>query len=846
MRLKILIVALLAVLFLAGAASASTTQIFYPKITGVTINSTANGSLNGYATGPGTTSSWDGSSMFRTSLQTAATTETGKFSSARLGVISFGTSALPDNAYITSTTLYVSSRNNLTGLGSGWTVAVVNVVGNKLTNATNGSVDSGDYIKRGTVEESNRIAPANLYGLNISFALNDAGITNVSKTSDSVFMFVLSDILDNSFSGSWVANDWEGPSFYEYYDATGKKPHLDVTYILPPTAAFTPTTQQSGTAPYTASFTDTSTGDAPTSWKWEYSTDGSTWTQFSTDQNPSYEFPAGLYDVRLTATNAAGSTTSTLLNAVWSSATPACPINLATMYNVTGDGSDEFQKLNDAFVYAGNQSSCVINFPSSKTIISGTALVTGDNIEINGNSSTIRIKDGYSTVTGGFLTFGDYNYVHNLKFDGNWKGVNQSMTGVIDDISIGDWNIIENNEFYNLTEYGVWSYRTSNWILRNNTIHDCINYCVATGAGSTTVVSENITVYNNIIRNASGVGIKIRATGNSTISYNTVTIPDGASFSGVGIALYSNDASNNGVTIDHNNITGDFTNVTGAGTTTGILADPPANPNSIISNNDINSSYFGMNIQTNGVTIQNNVVNNSRYAGIRIISNNNQITQNLLKNSRLLVGTVGYYPSNNVFKSNILIRTGTPNDGAYLSYGGGESNVFDFNTVAVTNIGYNILLGTFRNTSVTNSTITASTCISNNGTATIEYNNTCNGAMDPVIVKFTAIQSIPSVGKKQVVFTDTSTGPTVLSRIWTATEIGNSTPVTIGTTSPLTVVFGAGNYSIVLNASAAIEANSTADNVYWVNVSGSSVPVNWWPDIHWWWWRLSQPLVSAG
>ncbi len=71
----------------------------------------------------------------------------------------------------------------------------------------------------------------------------------------------------------------------------------------PPVADFT-------AAPLTGiardvNFTDTSTND-PYMWRWEYN-NGSGWVQFSTEQNPTHYFTPGAYDIRLIATNDAGS-----------------------------------------------------------------------------------------------------------------------------------------------------------------------------------------------------------------------------------------------------------------------------------------------------------------------------------------------------------------------------------------------------------------------------------------------------------------------------------------------------------------------------------------------------------
>ena len=66
-------------------------------------------------------------------------------------------------------------------------------------------------------------------------------------------------------------------------------------------------TPKSGTAPLKVVFTDQST-NTPTSWKWAYRNATIGWTQFATTNNPSYTFSsAGTYDIKLNATNAAGS-----------------------------------------------------------------------------------------------------------------------------------------------------------------------------------------------------------------------------------------------------------------------------------------------------------------------------------------------------------------------------------------------------------------------------------------------------------------------------------------------------------------------------------------------------------
>lgn len=70
-------------------------------------------------------------------------------------------------------------------------------------------------------------------------------------------------------------------------------------------------TPLSGEAPLSVSFTDTST-NSPTSWLWERRIGAEAWEEFSTDQHPTgIEFDTGIWDVKLTATNASGSDTET-------------------------------------------------------------------------------------------------------------------------------------------------------------------------------------------------------------------------------------------------------------------------------------------------------------------------------------------------------------------------------------------------------------------------------------------------------------------------------------------------------------------------------------------------------
>ena len=105
---------------------------------------------------------------------------------------------------------------------------------------------------------------------------------------------------------------------------------------IAPFAAFMNATPRSGTAPLTVMFTDQST-NSPTSWKWEYRTGGGSWTEFGSGlRNPSNGFAAGTYDIRLTATNTAGSNTVITTGFVTVSPAPAAAIAAFTADKQSG------------------------------------------------------------------------------------------------------------------------------------------------------------------------------------------------------------------------------------------------------------------------------------------------------------------------------------------------------------------------------------------------------------------------------------------------------------------------------------------------------------------------------
>ena len=174
--------------------------------------------------------------------------------------------------------------------------------------------------------------------------------------------------------------------------------------IFAPVAALTGT-PLSGAAPLMVSFTDGSIY-GPTSWNWEYKETSGNWTTFSTAKNPSHSFSSGTYDIRLTATNAIGSNTTTMPGYV-----TAIPLPVTSF---TADQTSGVLTLPVQFTdtSAGNPTSWVWEFNETtagswtqfSTAQNATHIFTTGNYDIrltatNAVGSDTMTKFGYITVT---------------------------------------------------------------------------------------------------------------------------------------------------------------------------------------------------------------------------------------------------------------------------------------------------------------------------------------------------------------------------------------------------------------------------------------------------------------
>jgi len=110
-------------------------------------------------------------------------------------------------------------------------------------------------------------------------------------------------------------------------NAAGSDAEIKTSYITvspAPVAGFT-ADPQSGIAPLPVTFTDASTGPI-TSRSWEFRNATTGWTQYATSPDPSYNFPAGTYDIRLTVTGPGGSSTRTETGYITVTTAPVAPV----------------------------------------------------------------------------------------------------------------------------------------------------------------------------------------------------------------------------------------------------------------------------------------------------------------------------------------------------------------------------------------------------------------------------------------------------------------------------------------------------------------------------------------
>jgi PKD repeat protein len=240
-----------------------------------------------------------GSTIWGGGTATTTTPNTG-YDYLNRGIISWDTSGIPDTATISgaTVTLYYLSKDN--------TLATVNgsLIDASPTSYTDFVV--GDYSKTTFTRQAIDIPYTSLpstANTSVVFTLNSAGIASINKTGYTAFIVTHSYDTDN-ISFTWASNKVSSIGYRSNaYNSGNFGMKLDVTYATgsAPVSSFT-ADNETPCSSDTVQFNDTST-NTPTTWDWRW---WSNETTSSALQNPTYQFPPGLYNVRLYVSNAAG------------------------------------------------------------------------------------------------------------------------------------------------------------------------------------------------------------------------------------------------------------------------------------------------------------------------------------------------------------------------------------------------------------------------------------------------------------------------------------------------------------------------------------------------------------
>lgn len=413
---------------------------------------------------------------------------------------------------------------------------------------------------------------------------------------------------------------------------------------------------------------------------------------------------------------------------------PTCPVNLATMFDVTGDGTDESAELNAAFDYTRSVGTCKVTFPADAIIRINSTVNMSEYLELDGQNATLKVSDNHGDGSGIYMVKTATNdWWHDLNYNGNYPAVGGSIDY---GVGIADGVLIEDSTFRNMTEYGLQGFHTDNWVFRNNLIENSTQYGISTGGS--TGWSDNVTVTGNTIKWCKEVGVKVRGTRDSTISYNKITLTT----SGTGLRFYTNDAPVEDTVIESNIITSD----PASGTTYGLMASPGDYCiGCVMRNNSVDGAYYGVYAgqanDNSSVLIEDNTFTNTRRASVLLYGDNTRFYDNIFDRGIYIGGGSGYAPTNNTFHGN-TIQSGIkysnalygPGDGIFFWSANATNNTIDSNTISVDRYGINIdnRTGIAYNTTVTNNKVSASwQCIVDNGVNTQKSGNTCNGEVFP-------------------------------------------------------------------------------------------------------------------
>jgi PKD repeat protein len=227
---------------------------------------------------------------------TVASTTTNIYTENWRCAIRFDTSSLGSTAIITSVKLSVRRSTNWNQLAPpNPSIQFIDF------SPASSSVFAGtDYSKTTYAPTTDSIGIIAYDGMTwANFTLNVAGLAAINKTGFTTMLGDSSNSISNT-SPTWASGGFSG--FRIQSSAGTYKPFLTIEYTLPASVASFTADNETPCSTDTVTFTDTST-NTPTVWDWRW---WSNETTSSTLQNPTYQFPPGLYNVRLYASNADG------------------------------------------------------------------------------------------------------------------------------------------------------------------------------------------------------------------------------------------------------------------------------------------------------------------------------------------------------------------------------------------------------------------------------------------------------------------------------------------------------------------------------------------------------------
>jgi hypothetical protein len=232
----------------------------------------------------------------------AASTTANKWYYLFRSFVFIDTSALPDDALITSATFSIEGWTKLDGLVATPTLGLYG------TNSTNTAVAAADYQTANTTALSDTIvtyAGFNTNGYN-NFPLNAAGIATISKTGYTRFSLRNANYDVANSQPPWVENQY----FYLgliFADGADHDPKLVITYTVPPTV--TTATSTSGypnvvyhTSAIVAGNITATGGDNATVRGFEYDTDGG--APYALDVHTDGDYDVGTFSNTLTGLSA--------------------------------------------------------------------------------------------------------------------------------------------------------------------------------------------------------------------------------------------------------------------------------------------------------------------------------------------------------------------------------------------------------------------------------------------------------------------------------------------------------------------------------------------------------------